>query len=144
MASYNDSGIRTFTAGEALAVHRRVKLSAGEVVYADADEACIGFTERAVASSAGTVVYADADEACIGFTERAVANGAEVAVRLNNHPGTFLATAGEAVAVGGSLYALADGKVGDTDPGSGTIRYTCLSAGSGDGAIIEVFPVTAV
>jgi hypothetical protein len=120
MASYNNTGIRTFTAGEALEAYRRVKLSSG------------------------TVVYADEDEACIGFTERAVASGADVAVRLNNHPGTFLAVVNEAVSADASLYAGDDGKLQDTDPGAGTIRYTALTAGGADGAIIEVFPVTAV
>ena len=124
MASYNNTGIRTFTAGEALAIYRRVKFAPGT----------------------STVVYADADEACIGFTERAVASGEEVAVRLNNHPGTFLAVANEAIDISTSnvLYAGNDGKVQDTNPGTGTIRYHALQDASGDGSIIEVFPVTAV
>lgn len=122
MASYNDSGIRTFTAGEALAANRRVKFITGT----------------------STVTYADADEECIGFTERAVASGEAVAVRLNNHQGTFLAVASAAIdiSVDNTLEATADGKVATQS--AGTTRYIALQDASGDGSIIEVFPVTAV
>jgi len=122
MAAYNDSGIKTFTAGGTIVAHARVKLSGS------------------------TVVTAGVDEGCLGFAERAVASGEAVAVRLINHPGTFLAIAGDAIAVGGSLYSAADGKVVDTDPNTGgnadTIRFTALTAGAGDGSIVEVFPLT--
>jgi hypothetical protein len=118
MAAYNDNGIKTFTAGGTIAAHARVKLSGGNVVVAVANEACIGFAERAAVS------------------------GDLVAVRLINHQGTFLAIAGEAVAVGGVLYGLAAGKVGDTDGGAYTARFIALTAGAGDGSIIEVLPTT--
>jgi len=119
MASFNDNGIRTFTAGEALERYRRVKLSTG------------------------TVVYADSDEACIGVTEREVANGEQVAVRLINHAGTFLIAANEAIDLNDVLYGANDGKITDTNPGgTGTARFKALTTGSGDGALVECLPTT--
>jgi hypothetical protein len=41
------------------------------------------------------------------------------------------------MAAGASIYAGADGKVQDTDPGTGTIRGTALEATTADGDIIE-------
>jgi hypothetical protein len=120
MAAYNDNGIKTFTAGEALERYRRVKLNA-----------------------AGTaVVYADADEACIGITERKVDNAEQVAVRLINHQGTFLVVASAAIDISAdaTLEGTADGKVATQN--AGTIRFTALNDAAGDGSIIEVLPTT--
>ena len=50
---------------------------------------------------------------------------------------TFKVTANEAMAAGAPIYAGADGKVQDTDPGAGTIRGTALEATTADGDIIE-------
>lgn len=105
---------RTFVAGEALEAYRRVKLSAG------------------------TVVYADIGEQHLGITEYKVASGAHVAVRLRNAPGTRLAVAAEALAAGAALYGANDGKVQDTSTGAGAVLALALEAATADGDVIEV------
>jgi hypothetical protein len=114
-----NQGYRAFTAGEELAAARRVKI------------------KSATATTPPEVVYADADEADIGVTALAGASGALVTVRLRTCSGSVEIEAGEAFAVGAGLYGGADGKVVDTDPGSGTLRYTALEAAGSAGAIVE-------
>lgn len=118
MSQFNTSGLKTFTADAAITVHQRVKLTATGVDVAAEDEFAIGFAQA---------------NAAIGET---------VAVRLINSQGTFKAIAGEALAILAPLYGADDGKVVDTDPGSGTIRFIALEAASADGAIIEVIPTS--
>lgn len=109
------SSVKTFTAGEALAAYRRVKLSAAE-----------------------TVSYADADEKAIGVTDGEAASGAHVAVRLLGGT-THKATASAAVTANASIYATADGKVDDTGAGSGSTAIgVALEAALADGDVIEV------
>jgi hypothetical protein len=119
MADINESGLRTFVAGEALEMHRRVKLNPG----------------------ATTVVYSDAED-WIGVTEgsEAVANGAQVLVRMKTHPGTFKLTCSAAVAAGAAVYGTADGKIDDAWGSNAQLVGRALEAGSGDGAKIEVMP----
>lgn len=114
MAETND-GIRTFTAGEALEAHRRVKLTA-----------------------ANTVSYADAGEAHIGITTDGCASGDLVSVKLKNHPGTVKVTAAGAITVNADVYGAADGKVSTTL--SGAVVFIALAAASGDGSVIEAMP----
>jgi hypothetical protein len=115
---YNE-GNKTFTAGEALAAKRRVKIKSGTT------------------SDPPEVVYADAGEDFIGVTEYAVANTELVAVKLNSSPGTFECecVVDSAIARGTILYGANDGKVSDASSGSaqGTAMETGVS-----GAIIEV------
>lgn len=107
--------VKTFTAGEALAAYRRVKLS----------------------NASGTQVeYSDAGQEFIGITEAAAASGTQVAVRLWAPCSTFKATAAEAISVGDVIYGAADGKVADTPAGPAIGR--ALAAASADGSIIEV------
>ncbi len=107
--SWNE-GIRTFTAGEALAAKRRVKLEVTSVIPPE-------------------VVYADAGEDYIGVTEYAVADGALVAVKLNTFPGTMEieCLVDSAIAIGTVLYGAADGMVSDAS--SGTAQGIALEAG---------------
>ncbi len=112
--------IRYFTAGEALAAYRCVKLSSGTIVYADAAD----------------------DQAWIGITQEACANGANVAVKLKTTASTFKVTAGEAFALGASLYSDADGKLADTDPTDGVILAVALEAATAEDDIVEVLPTT--
>ena len=89
----------------------------------------------------------DCDETAIGFVDGSVGAypttiGDTVTVRLLTSSGTFKAIASEAVAVSAILYGAASGKVTDTDGGSYTARFLALSAGSADGSIIEVLPLT--
>lgn len=108
-----EQNVKTFLAAGTIAAFSRVKLSGGSVVVAGSNEGALGIT--------GAL---------------AVVSGEYVNVNL------FWATkqvlAGETVALGAACYALASGKVGDTDPGSGTIRYYALQAATADGQVIEV------
>lgn len=115
-----DGPKKTFTAGEALAAKRRVKIESGTTT--DPPE----------------VVYADAGEDFIGVTEYAVADGALVSVRMNSAPGTFECecTVGSAIARGTTVYGAADGKVSDTS--SGTAQGIAMEAASASGDIIEI------
>jgi hypothetical protein len=111
--SQEASSVKTFTAGEALARARRVKLSSG------------------------TVVYADADEKAIGVTTAGVASGAMVGVRLLGGQ-THKVTASAAVTACANIYATADGKVDDAGAGSGsTVIGVAIEAALADGDIIE-------
>ena len=107
--------IKTFTATEALAVYRLVKLTS---------------------SSGSAVEYADAtDSAVVGNTEREAAITANVPVRLRGPWSTAKLTAGGAISVGATVYTANDGKVA----ASGTYAIgTALEAASGDGSVIEV------
>lgn len=113
--------IKTFTAGEALAAYRRVKVLSGTT------------------SDPPAVHYADAGEDYIGVTEYAVDSGASVACKLNNFPGTFEieCTVSAAIARGTILYGAADGKVSDAS--SGTAQGISMEAGV-SAAVIEVAP----
>ncbi len=111
------NGIKTFVAGEALAAFRRVKLSAGTVVYAD---------------------QADSD-GFIGWTYEATASGGHAGVILKTRGRTIKAVASEALAAGATCYAAADGKVADTE--SGNAVCVALDAATADGSVIEVLPL---
>jgi len=121
MSQQTENANKPFTAGEALAAFRRVKLSDGT-----------------------TVVYADADEPAIGITQAAAASGASVTVRLLNAAGTFKMTAGAAITVNKVVYGLADGKIDDLSTGvPGVAVGVALEAATADGDIIEVLCIPA-
>ncbi len=113
-----NEGIKTFTAGEALAAKRRVKIQSGTT------------------TTPPQVKYADAGEDFVGVTEYAVASGAKVACKLNTYPGTFEieCLVDSAIARGTVLYGGADGMV--TDASSGTAQGIALEVGA-DNAHIE-------
>lgn len=100
MSQENESGKRTFTAGEALEAFRRVKLSSGTAVYADAF-----------------------DPEWIGTTLTAVASGALVVVKLRRFPGTRKMISASSAAAGARAYAAADGKVDDVTTGGPGVGY---------------------
>lgn len=113
---------RTFTAGEDLAAHRRVKIDSA-VSTADPAE----------------VIYADAGEDFIGVTEYAANDGDLIAVKMCTGPGTFEVecTVGSAIALGTVLYGAADGKVSDAS--SGSAQGINIEPGTiVDNAVIEV------
>lgn len=115
MSQYTEGNVKAFTAGEDLAAFRRVKFSAG------------------------TVIYADAGEVSIGTTELKKDSGEQVSIRLNTASGTRKVTAAGTFSIGAELYGAADGKVDDTVIGQ--IYGTALeAAATGDGDIIEVIP----
>jgi hypothetical protein len=114
-----NEGVKTFTAGEALAAKRRVQIKSGTT------------------TTPPEVDYADAGADFIGVTEYAVGNGELVGVKLNSSPGTFecVCTIGASIARGTVLYGANDGKVSDTS--SGTAQGIAMEPGVED-AIIEV------
>lgn len=112
-------GCLTFTAGEALAQFRRVKLKSGSTTVPL------------------QVEYADKNEKSIGYTETAAASGALVAIRPHNMPGTRIATASEALAAGAVIYGADDGKVSDTATSAATLGLA-LEAATADGDQIEI------
>lgn len=112
--SQSQSSIITLTAGEALEANRRVKLSSG------------------------TAVYADAGERCIGVTQHSAANAAQVAVKLWAQSGTVEVVATGAVAAGAVVYGTADGKCDDAvaaGPQIGLAKNAC-----GAGGLAEIIP----
>lgn len=116
MASENENGVKSFTAGEALEAYRRVKLSSG------------------------TVIYADAGDRYIGVTLAVVANGDTAAVKLRNHPGTYKMECAGAVTSGATVYSANDGMVDDAFAANGESIGIALDTGDGAGSIIEVLP----
>lgn len=104
-------GIKTFVAGEDLEAFRRVKLSSGEVVYADAGEEFIGVTISKVS------------------------DGGYVGVAMRSAARTYKMVAAGAFALGAVLYGAADGKVDDAV--SGTAQGVALEAATADGDIVE-------
>lgn len=113
MAQHNNSGIKTFTAGEALAAFRRVKLSA---------------------ASGTQVEYADAGETGIGTTEEAAASGDGVAVRLWNAPGTRKVECNETLSAGDECYGDDDGKFSNDVSGE---KLVVILQAATNGAVVE-------
>lgn len=109
-----NEGIKTFTAGEALAAARRVKLN-----------------------SDLEVVYADATETSIGVTQDAAADGEPIPVALKNYPGTVEIEAAGAITKANKVYGADDGKISETSTGNEKVGHAFEDA-SGTGAVIEV------
>lgn len=116
MNGENESGIRSFTAGEALLANRRVKLSSG------------------------TAVYADGLDKSIGITTGPAASGAQVPVKLHGFPGTRLMTAAAAITSGAPVYGAADGEVNDAYSADAFLEGIALEAADGEGSVFEVLP----
>jgi hypothetical protein len=118
MSQQTETVVKTFTATEALAVFRRVKLTAGSGV---------------------AVEYADqADSnAYVGVTQQAAAITTAVPVALKGRGRTYKVTAADSFAVLATLYAAADGKVSDSS--SGNVIGTALEAAGADGDVVEAF-----
>ena len=114
-----NEGCLTFTAGEALAQFRRVKLQSGSTTVPL------------------EVEYADKNEQSIGYTETSAASGALVAIRPHNMTGNRIAVAAEAVAAGAAIYGADDGKIADTATSAATLGLA-LEAATADGDQIEI------
>lgn len=118
MSQRTDGGILTFTAGEDLESHRRVKLDS---------------TKR-------QVIYAD-DERGIGVTLIPAASGQAVSVAIfGAKDGTFLVEAAGAIALHARVTGAADGKVDDvaTSSPAGPNGLIALNAAAADGDLVEV------
>lgn len=115
---YVESRKRSFTAGEAIAKHLRVKLSSGKIVKAGLADNDIGTIDHAV--------FADEDDA---------------AVNLRNLQGTELAVAADAFDLGATLYTAAAGTVSDTAASTSYKRGIALEAATAAGDIVEILPL---
>jgi hypothetical protein len=100
-----------------------------------ATAAAIGAYIRVKVDSNGLISAAGATDATIGVTQEAIAASGYGTVKLYSAPGTFLHTAGAAIARGAVLYPLASGKVDDT--GTTSNGFVALEAATADGDIIE-------
>ena len=93
---------------------------------------------RVTVDSAGLISVAGAAVGAIGVTTEAVAASAYGNVKLFNAPGTYLMTAGAAIARGARLFPLAAGKVDDA--GTTALNLVALEAATADGDVIECAP----
>lgn len=118
MGAVYNQGPLTFTAGEALEAHRRVKLSGDR-----------------------TVVYADAGDSGIGTVRYAVESGGKATVDVDNMGGTKKMVANGAISQNADVYPAADGKVGSAV--TGEARGIALQAATADGDVIEVLTLPA-
>ena len=117
-----NSGLRTYTASEAIGANIRVKLVAGSVtVPVEVEIAGLG-------------------DQHIGITECAVASGDPVAVRLRTYPGTQEIVAADSFAVGAVLYGAAAGKVTDNSAGAGNAIGQAMEAAGALNDIVEMVP----
>jgi len=114
MTQHVEGNTKTFTAGEALETFKRVKYSAG------------------------TVVYADTGEVYVGITEHYAASGAQVSVRLRTAAGTCLVVAAGTFAIGAELYGADSGMVDDA--AAGQMFGIALEAATASGDVIEAVP----
>jgi len=117
MSTWVDTNTKSFPVGStALAQYTRVKLSSGELIPAVAADGAI---------TLGVVC------------NRAEADAESAAVMLRSKTGTMPMIANNAIAVGGTVYTAAAGKVSATAT-SATIVGIALTASSADGDMIEV------
>jgi hypothetical protein len=116
------NGTKTFTAGEDLVAHRRVKIDSS-----------------ASTANPAEVIYADAGEDFVGVTEFDASDGDLIAVKMCTGPGTFEieCTVDSAIALGTVLYGADDGKISDAS--SGSAQGIAIEPGTVvSGAVIEV------
>ena len=111
--SQENLGSKAFIAGTDLEAYRRVKLSSGNVVYADAGEEFIGVTARKALS------------------------GEFVAINLRSASRTYKMVANGAITAGVTIYGALGGKVSAS--ASGVAQGVALEAATADGDIIECF-----
>lgn len=107
-----DTSVKSFTAGEDLAIYRLVKLTSG------------------------TLNYADAGEDSIGVTQSSCDSGEQCAVKLWNSQGTFKIESAGAVTTETAVYVANDGKVDDAV--SGSIIGVSIEAASAAAEYIEI------
>lgn len=117
MSQINETGVKAFTAGGALAIHLRVKLTSGKLAAAG-----VGVTDELL--EIGTI------------TQAAFADLDIRPVRLRTAAGTTKMVASAAISAGAAVYGAAAGKIATTV--SGTLLGVALEAATADGDIIEV------
>ena len=110
-SSQVDTGTKSFTAGEDLAIFRLVKLTSG------------------------TLNYADAGEDSIGVTQNSADSGDQVSVKLWNSAGTFKVESAGTIVTETAVYVANDAKVDDAV--SGSIIGVSVETGSTAGDYVE-------
>lgn len=121
--SIRNEGPLTGVAGAALAPYRRIKLSAGTLIYADAGEEALGVT-------------------CGDF----VASGEMAAYWPMNAAGILPVTGSKAITAGSTIYGANDGKVSDAANGNklGTLLEAVTADGGMAGAVLNVYSADAL
>jgi hypothetical protein len=113
MADVVEGNVKTYTAGGAIAIYRRVKVQSDK-----------------------TVVHSGAAEVWIGTALNPATTGEQVAVKLLTAAGTHKMVATTAFACGADLYGTADGMVDDV--GTGDVVGTAQEAATALNDIVEV------
>lgn len=124
MSQYDDSGLKSFPAGAAMAANLRVKLVAGVLQLAGVADKDIGTLVEAT--------FANANFAS-GFTD--------ATVRLRSKQGTCKCVAASAIAAGADVSTAAAGKVNDTAATGSFLFGTALEAAAADDDTIEVLRI---
>lgn len=106
---------KTLITGEAIVAYRRVKMSGGYWVYADAD---------------------DIED---GVSTDDVSSGGHLAATLRNVAGTRVLELSSSCSQGDLLYGADDGKLSTTK--TGPVLYKAMAAASGTGSEIECMPI---
>lgn len=110
------------------------------------DDGCVTFeADEAVPQYSRVILESDGKCVVAGLTEigdgvaqtEAYAAGDKIAVKLFNSQGTFKMIAGEAFAVGATLYTEASGKVQDTAASTSFKFAKAYEAATADGDIVE-------
>ena len=116
MSQQNDTGVKTFEAGAAIAIHTRVKIASGVLAAAGIADKDIGVTAAA-----------------------SFASGDKVPVILRSKQGTHKAIAAAAITAGAEVYTAASGKV-SVSASTAYLRGIALEAAGADGDVIEIMP----
>jgi len=115
MSQREDSGFKSFSAGEAIPLYSRVKL------HTD-----------------GTVLMAGLAEKSIGTLQTdAGVSGQPVSVKLRSAAGTHKVRVKEAVAIAANLYSEAAGEVQDTAETTAFLEMTALEAATAEDDVVE-------
>lgn len=118
MSQFDDSGYKTFMAGEAL--------TKGVLVF----------------FSSGNVIMTDKAEQPIGVVRNVAASGAQVTVALLSKAGTIQCKAAGAFSQGAVVYGQDDGTIDDVATSSQIQIGVALEAATAAGDIIEVLPLS--
>ena len=119
MAVQDDSGYKAYKVATAVTIYRLVKLD----------------------SSSELVPVAAVSDIPIGVAQESCAAGEHCTVKLLTAPGTFKVEAQAAITINTECYMENDGRIDDTDPGSGVKWMRAWEAATAAGDIIECTPM---
>ena len=119
MAVQDDSGFKSYKVATAVTIYRLVKLD----------------------SSSELVPVSGVTDKPIGVAQESCAAGEHCTVKLLTAPGTFKVEAQAAITINTECYMESDGRIDDTDPGSGVLWMRAWEAATAAGDIIECTPM---